>query len=151
MMAIPNVVASLRPLNLAGWVRWPIPLGSDLERIAGAELWFNESHMVLVCSAVESIAGEDDKARAEYHLSVSRRVRDRSEVYRCDMDTARWAIRQFGFDGAEEDNHVPHGKVRNFFRPFAWNAVGQACICKASEPKIIEDKGDYVWRDASRL
>lgn len=150
-MSIPNVVASLRPLNLAGWVRWIIPPGNDLKHVAGVELWFNESHMVLVASAVESIAGESMQARPEYHLSVSRRVRNRQEAYRCNADTARWAIRQFGFDGAEEDNHVPHGKVRNFFRPIAWNAVGQACICKATEPKIAEDKGDYVWRDASHL
>lgn len=51
-----------------------------------------------------------------------------------------------GLEGAEEDNHVPHGKVRNFWRPVAELLVGKECECKAEEPVIREDKGDFIWR-----
>ncbi len=26
--------------------------------------------------------------------------------------------------------------------------IGQECKCKAFEPTIVEDKGDYIWRAA---
>lgn len=49
-------------------------------------------------------------------------------------------------NGWEEDNHVPYGIARNFWRPLAENLVGIECKCKEEEPAIVEDKGDYVWR-----
>ena len=45
-----------------------------------------------------------------------------------------------------EDNHVPGGFVRNFWRPVADRFSGYECACVATEPAIVEDKGDFVWR-----
>lgn len=55
-------------------------------------------------------------------------------------------IRQFDMLGSEEDNHVPSGFVRNFFNPVAEHLIGIECPCKATEPTMVEDKGEFVWR-----
>jgi hypothetical protein len=47
-------------------------------------------------------------------------------------------------------NHVPSGRVRNFWRPVADHLSGYECPCVADEPAIREDKGDYVWRGITR-
>ena len=82
----------------------------------------------------------------EYHLSISRQTP--AGPRRCTSEMARIVLRQFGLEGAEEDNHVPNGVVRNFWRPVADPLVGLECECKDEEPAIVEDKGDFVWRPA---
>jgi hypothetical protein len=101
----------------------------------------NRARGLYVISAVEVAKDADGIDRGpEYHLSISR------DGHRCSSADARAALADFGMDGGEEDNHVPGGKVRNFWRPVADCFVGLECACKANEPAIIEDKGDYVWR-----
>lgn len=39
----------------------------------------------------------------------------------------------------------PNGIVRNYWRPIAEN-LSPVCHCVETEPKIVEDKGDYIWR-----
>jgi hypothetical protein len=110
-----------------------------------ARVFMHKTH-VAVISAVEVAAdGKIDKG-PEYHLSISRQTP--MGPRRCTSETARWVLKQFGLDGAEEDNHVPNGVVRNFWRPVADPLVGLECECKEEEPAIIEDKGDFVWRPA---
>jgi hypothetical protein len=87
--------------------------------------------------------GKVDKG-PEYHVSISKQLF--AGPTRCTSDEARWVLEQFGLDGAEEDNHVPGGVVRNFWRPVATGLIGLECECKAEEPAIREDKGDFVWR-----
>jgi hypothetical protein len=98
----------------------------------------------MVIAAVEYI--NDGKADGpEYHLSISRQHRTLG-TQRCSSTEARWVMVQFALDGAKEDNHVPGGKVRNFWRPVADPLVGRECSCVETENAIAEDKGDYVWR-----
>ena len=93
-------------------------------------------------SAVEVAKDADNIDRGpEYHISISKDGRRR-----CTRSEAIQVLKQFNLDGAEEDNHVPYGIVRNFWRPVAENLVGLECACKKDEPAIVEDKGDYVWR-----
>jgi hypothetical protein len=106
--------------------------------------YFHAERSLSVISAVEVVDdGEIDKG-PEYHISVSRQTP--AGPQRCTSDAARFVLKQFGLDGAEEDNHVPYGVVRNFWRPVADRFVGLECECKAEEPAIVEDKGDFVWR-----
>ncbi len=91
-----------------------------------------------VISAVEVA---DKKIGFEYHISITKQG-----VARCDSNAAKWVLKQFGLEGWEEDNHVPYGVARHFWRPVAEKLVGMECKCKEDEPAIIEDKGDYVWR-----
>lgn len=91
-----------------------------------------------IMSAVEVA---DKKIGFEYHISISK-----NGMIRCDSNEANWVLQQFGLEGWEEDNHVPYGIVRNFWRPVAENLIGMECKCKADEPEIIENKGDYIWR-----
>lgn len=77
----------------------------------------------------------------EYHISITK-----NGMKRCDSQEAKWVLKQFGLDGFEEDNHVPYGIARHFWRPVAEKLVGMECKCKNTEPTIIEDKGDYIWR-----
>jgi hypothetical protein len=141
-----SIVQTLRP-RFAGWFEMPVP--AAITQMGGvARLWLHDERRLAVISAVEVAVDGDGKDRGpEYHLSISRQTP--SGPTRCSSDAARWVLRQFGLDGAEEDNHVPYGVVRNFWRPVAEPLIGMECECKAEEPAIVEDKGDFVWRPAS--
>ena len=82
-------------------------------------------------------------------LSISRQHRTLG-TRRCSSTEARWVLVQFGVEGALEDNRVPGGLVRNFWRPVADHLVGRDCLCVADDA-IREDKGDFVWRAAFGL
>lgn len=106
--------------------------------------WAHTSGL-LVISAVEVAhdPGDIDKG-PEYHISISK------HGGRCDSNEARFVLEAFGMLDADEDNHVPFGKVRNFWRPVAEPLIGHECACKDEEPAIKEDKGDYIWRGITR-
>lgn len=139
-----SIISALRP-RFAGWVE--VPVDTKLLEMGGvARMFFHAERHLSVISAVEvADDGKIDKG-PEYHLSVARQTPNGPR--RCTSDTARWVRRQFGLEGAEEDNHVPGGVARNFWRPVADPLVGLECECKDEEPAIVEDKGDFVWRPA---
>ena len=102
---------------------------------------------LVVISSVE-VASEPGMDKGfEYHISISKQPPS-GIAGRCTSDEAAWVLKQFNLEGSEEDNHVPHGIVRNFWRPVAGNLVGIECPCKAEEQEIKEDKGDFIWRPA---
>jgi hypothetical protein len=102
-------------------------------------------HDLCVISAVEV---PDENIGFEYHVSITKQSFD--GVGRCSSNEAKWVLEEIGLEGWEEDNHVPYGKARHFWRPVAENLVGMECKCKAIEPAIVEDKGDFVWRPDSQ-
>lgn len=102
-----------------------------------------------VLSAVEVARDADGIDRGpEYHVSISSVdfAAANPKPKRCQYLDAVWVLKQFKLESAEEDNHVPGGVVRNFWRTVAEPLIGLECACKADEPAIREDKGDYVWR-----
>lgn len=135
-----SIIKPKRPL-FSGWIQGENPpayvsLGYD------SEFWFHSLYGICVISAVEVAKDKDGIDRGpEYHVSISK-----DGYRRCSSQEANFVIKQFDMEGAEEDNHVPHGKVRNFWKPVAEGLIGLECACKESEPAIVEDKGDYVWR-----
>jgi hypothetical protein len=136
----------IKPLRPSGppWVQLP-PLPSKFTLGFEHEVWMNTSLVLGVISAVEVAQDKDGIDRGpEYHISISKN--DREKPRRCTSDEAAYVLRAFDLEGAEEDNHVPHGVVRNFWRTVAQPLIGLECACKADEPAIREDKGDYVWR-----
>jgi hypothetical protein len=141
-----SLIAVKRP-RLEGWREVPTD-GLPVVRHKGAPVraFFHEASSLAVLSAVEFI--DDGKVDGpEYHLSISRQHRTLG-TRRCSSNEARWVLKQFGIEEAIEDNHVPGGRVRNFWRPVADPMVGRECLCVESEPAIVEDKGDFVWRAA---
>ena len=143
---VESIIKPLRPTVTAGWEQWPDPpsfvsLGYPCER------WYHRGQELQVMSAVEVSKDKDSIDRGpEYHISVSKAVYLAPKPKRCSSSEARWTLSQFGLEGAEEDNHVPGGIVRNFWRAVAEPMIGLECACKADEPAIVEDKGDFVWR-----
>jgi hypothetical protein len=136
-----SIISVLRPKG-DGWRE--LPCDKQFTMGYPARLFYHSQQSLTVISAVEVASdGKIDKG-PEYHISISRQMDDGPR--RCDSNQAKWVLAQFGLDGAEEDNHVPHGVVRNFWRPVATGLVGLECECKAEEPAIREDKGDFVWR-----
>jgi hypothetical protein len=135
---IRSIISVLRPRK-AGWRELPCDKMASLGYPSRA--FFYGKNSLAVISAVEVI---DNGKGPEYHISISKQTV--LGPSRCDSNEARWVLDQFGLDGAEEDNHVPNGVVRNFWRPVATRFVGLACECKAEEPAIVEDKGDFIWR-----
>ena len=84
--------------------------------------FFHDASSLAVISAVEFI--DDGKVDGpEYHLSISRQHRTLGTC-RCSSTEARWVLVQFGVEGALEDNHVPGGLVRNFWRPVCGSPGG---------------------------
>lgn len=139
------VVRVLRPKG-SGWAQATV----DARRFTVGFPARAYSHRdgIFVISAVEVAKDADNIERGfEYHISISRPVSP-GITARCSSQEAQWVLRQFGLDGAEEDNHVPNGKVRNFWRPVASRLIGLECACKEQESAIVEDKGDYTWRAA---
>lgn len=146
---IHSIIKPLRPGAGLGW-RGPLDLGGPL--VTGgydAELWMYSDGKVVfsVISAVEVATDKDGKSNGpEYHVSIARQTP--SGPARCSSVDAAWVLEQFRLEGSEEDNHVEHGVVRNFWRPVAEPLIGRECECKASEPRVIEDRGDFVSRPA---
>lgn len=119
---------------------WSQEDASALQSSYPLQAWAHESG-IFCLSAVE-VADEEGQPKLgpEYHLSISK------SGQRCTSAEASFALNAFDLNDAKEDNHVPSGKVRNFWRPVADNLSGYECPCKDEEPAIREDKGDYVWR-----
>ena len=136
-----TVIQPLKPstkdweeLRVDAWVS----LGYDCQS------WLHKSGFYVI-SAVEVVDDPKQvKVGPEYHLSMS--LQTPQGPQRVDSNDAKWILKEFGLEGAEEDNHVQNGKARNFWRPVNNNAVGLECPCKDSEPKTIEDKGDFIIR-----
>jgi hypothetical protein len=136
-----SIVSVLRPKG-RGWRE--LPCNKQFTMGYPGRLFFHKETALAVISAVEvADDGKIDKG-PEYHVSISKQTV--LGTSRCDSNEAKWVLEEFGLDGAEEDNHVPNGVVRNFWRPVANRFVGLECDCKAEEPAIVEDKGDFVWR-----
>lgn len=137
-----SIIKPKRPTG-AGWTRalwWRCP--PELAAMGyPVEAWSHTSGM-FVLSAVEVAVAEPgaEALGPEYHLSIS------AHGQRCDGAAAKWALRQFDLADATEDNHVPCGKVRNFWRPVADHLSGYECPCVDAEPVMREDRGDFVWR-----
>lgn len=139
-----SLISVKRP-QVPGWREIPID-GPIAQNKGPARAFFHEASDIAVISAVEFI--DDGKVDGpEYHLSISRQHRTLG-TRRCSSNDARWVLRQFRVDEATEDNHVPGGLVRNFWRPVADPMVGRECLCVAGETAICEDKGDFIWRAA---
>lgn len=154
-----SVVQPLRPLTQAPnrWFECPFEAAdiaamrrqNQLVGLYPLERWLEYGSDVTVLSAVEVAVDKDGHSNGpEYHLSISRATwpNGRYAAARVDTNLAKWVLAEFGLDGAEEDNHVPHGAVRNFWRPVASGLVGRECPCKAEEVVIRENKGDFIWR-----
>lgn len=106
-------------------------------------VWQNVAAEIICISAVEVVTedGQPDLG-PEYHLSISHCRR------RIDSVGAKWVLKQFELEDAKEDNHVPGGVARHFWRPVADKLSGYECACQATEPKVVEDRGDFIWRPA---
>jgi hypothetical protein len=144
---LPLILTPFRPIT-RGWVEWP----TDLSVFPGSkpyvlERYYNRGQELQVMTSIEVVEQDDHSPpRPEYHLSVSGLKHLAALPHRVCESTARWALKQFGFDGFTEDNHAPHGLVRNYWRPVADQFAGQVCACVKDEPTIKEMQGDYVWR-----
>ncbi|WP_395026564.1 hypothetical protein [Comamonas odontotermitis] len=100
-------------------------------------------HVISSVEHPEPAPGEMDLG-PEYHITITH------EHGRCRSSDALWVLSEFGVADAKEDNHVPNGFVRNFWRPVADHLSGYECPCQDSEPAMREDKGDFVWRGTPR-
>ena len=137
-----SVIQPKRPI-IQGWRRakwWTCP--PQLAELGyPVEAWEHPSSGLFALSAVEVAKdphGPD--LGPEYHLSVS------LNGGRCPASDALYVLASFGLEDAKEDNHVPGGFVRNFWRPVNDNLSGYECKCVDEEPAMCEDKGDFVWR-----
>lgn len=138
-----DIISPLAPTKLLDW--YP---GVDIRKRMGSAypvvLYDHAASLLRVLSAVEVAKDKDDIERGpEYHISISKFGHD-GRPGMCSADEAKWVLEQFGLEGAEEDNHVPGGVVRNFWRPVADRFVGLDCACKETEN--VEIVGDFVRR-----
>lgn len=95
--------------------------------------WSHRTGINVVSSVPRTEAGP------EWHISVTFRGG------RASREQVRAALAAFDMRDAEEDNHVPHGKARNFWLPVNRDARGKHCKCKDESPLFTE--GEYQWTD----
>lgn len=104
-------------------------------------IWRFPAQGLVAISSVEVAADPGDIEKGpEYHVSVSK------AGGRCTRNEARFVLKAFAMEDADEDNHVPGGFVRNFWMPVNENLAGHVCPCKEHEPAMVEDGGEFVWR-----
>jgi len=146
-MSEQSIIKPRMPLGAQGWRTaraWQCP--PQLASLGYlVEAWEHPESGLFCLSAVE-VASEPGKPDIgpEYHLSIS------LNGQRCSTADALFALAAFGLTDAKEDNHVPSGRVRNFWRPVADHLSGYECACVENEPTIREDKGDFIWRGVTR-
>ncbi len=135
-----TVITPKAPKAGTGWVELTPPPAWVTLGFEGRSFGHLERGLFVI-SAVEVASDLGDLQKGpEYHVSISRNGR------RCSSADAQQVLLDFDLESAEEDNHTPSAIARNWWRPVAEHLVGIECHCKASEPKIVEDKGDYIWR-----
>jgi hypothetical protein len=144
-----NVESIVKPKvpNGRGWEQIKNHMTRQLDALGGYpnQTWYHLQTGLLAISAVEVATDPGQPSLGpEYHLSIS------ACGNRCSAADALWVLAQFDLTDAKEDNHVPSGKVRNFWRPVADGLSGYECHCVGEEPAMREDKGDYVWRGVTR-
>ncbi|WP_198320781.1 hypothetical protein [Azohydromonas aeria] len=141
-----SIIQPKRPTG-PGWRRatwWRCP--PQLAELGyPVEPWEHPASGLFALSAVEVAhdPGQPDLG-PEYHLSIT------LNGGRCTAADALFVLAAFGLSDATEDNHVPGGRARNFWRPVADKLSGHICHCQDEEPAMREDKGDYVWRGVTR-
>lgn len=146
IVPVTSIIQPKRP-RTGGWVRaekWRAP--PELAKLGyPIEAWYHPASGLFALSAVE-VAAEPDghSVGPEYHLSIS------LGGHRCTSADAVFVLAAFGLSDAKEDNHVPNGEVRNFWRPVADHLSGYECPCVEHEPAMVEDKGDFIWRGVTR-
>lgn len=120
----------------AGWLHVHHPVdGRPAEGEFARSIW--RYGKILAISAVGNFEMPDgDGVGLQWHVSISRSGRRPSPA------DVRKALRSFGMEGAEEDNHEP-GNARHF-----WLVVDPArrvaCQCKTDEDVIVEPDG-HRW------
>lgn len=95
-------------------------------------LWENS----MGARAISSIHEIDGKP--QYHVSFSH------QGQRINHGWMEPLLKQWNIESFEEDNHVPNGKVRNFWKSF--DPEQKQCRCKDIE-EPHEEVGGYVWRE----
>lgn len=136
-----SLINPKRPKH-TGWTRLHTPLPELERRGYPYEVWAHYGNELGVITAIEVAAEAEGTPPLgpAYHISVS------AFGQRCSSADATWVLAQFDCTDALEDNHVPGGQVRNFWRYVADGLSGRVCQCVDVEAEIREDKGDYVWR-----
>ena len=125
------------------------PSGSKWKRLSyknltgyPTQMYFHKPTKLCVISAVEVASHAPGlEPICTYHVSMSKNGK-----YRATPEETRFVLRAFGMEDASEDNHVPGGIARNFWRPVNDNMADYVCPCQDSEPAIKEDKGSFIWR-----
>ncbi|MGQ7907255.1 hypothetical protein [Burkholderia sp. BC1] len=144
---IESVIKPRRP-KADGW-KFMGPASPEATLGYEGECWFHRASCLFAIVAVEVAAPEGGVSKGpEYHVSIS--LQTLAGPARCTSADAVFVLAAFDLLEAEDDNHVPNGLVRNFWRPVAEPLIGLECACKADEPAIVEDKGDFVWRGVTR-
>ena len=143
-MSMRSVIAPLKPA-LGLWVGPMKPNQAVTSMGYPCHLWICRGRSVSVISALEVAKDKDGIERGpEYHISIAKQTP--AGPTRVSAAEAKEVLYEFAplLDGWEEDNHVPGGVVRNFWRPVADRMVGLECACKGTEALVIE--GDFESR-----
>lgn len=141
---ISNIIQPKRPIQGSRW-EYLQPYTAN-PRFEG-HYWVHPDGYLVISSMEVADGILTDEIIPQYHLSISR-YKVGKPPKRCSSADANFILKQFDLEFALEDNHVPYGTVRNFWQPVNENLVGKECECTETENKIIEDKGDYIWRPA---
>ena len=133
-----NIIKPKQPILGSRWVfTGPINIDPKFDSYS----YSHPDGFVVISAMVVADGIITNEPMPQYHLTISKKG-----ARRCSSADAKFILKQFGMEFSLEDNHVQSGFVRNFWMPVAQDWVGKECDCIDSEPAIVEDKGDFIWR-----
>ena len=120
------------------WSEVPVPrsLREMCDAAIAMSMW--RDGPIRVLSGLEMLDAPDGRGDVipQWHVSISKRGEPPT------TKVARAVLREFGIDGAEEDNHEP-GRSRHFWMPVDTTRRVD-CECKATERTVVEPTG-HRW------
>lgn len=121
--------------NNPAWRAFQVAVKTDYPAIG----FYHARLDLYVISAVEVA---EQEIGPEYHVSISKTKGPFSQPRRCSLAEAKLVCKQFGMEGAKEDNHS--SIIRSYWMPVNESLIGIECECKDQEAVIRE--GDFEWR-----
>lgn len=110
--------------------------------VFATEKFINDVRGCCVISAVETVLWYGVE-QPMYHISISQ-IKPNGRLL--SNEECEEILKLTGLDGWEEENHVRHSRVRNYWRAVNENRVGLPCPCVKTEPKERDRQSGKITR-----
>ena len=129
----------MKPKKPKNQKEWFVQKSTLIDGFSNMSYFHKEKKLQVISSFGRADGILEGVMHDQFHVSISKKGE------RCSIAEANWVLGQFDMLNAIEDNHVPFGKVRNFWKPIEQEFVGIKCTCEGKSPRIVEGDRDMVY------